>query len=107
MTAVTGTAADNGTKPKPLTGLARVRESETWRTASVMHDAAYEAERLCNEIYRAVTDAYKPSQDTSTAAETAASPDINAKAQEARRLLYATVNYLSALIGDTGGEPPF
>ena len=38
--------------------MAQVREAETYHTASVMHDALSEADRLCAAIYRAVTDAY-------------------------------------------------
>jgi hypothetical protein len=94
-------ATGDGTKPKP-TGMARVQETYTWSTASVMHDAAMEAERLCGAVYNAIHDAYF---DTKTAASTAVSDDdIRAKAEEARRCLYAAANYLSALIGD--GEPP-
>ena len=95
-----GTAPGNGSKPRPA-GMARVQESYAWSTAAVMHDAASEAERLCNEINNAVNAAYF---DTKTAATTAASDPIRDKAHEARRCLYAAVNYLTALIGD--GEPP-
>jgi ferric-dicitrate binding protein FerR (iron transport regulator) len=102
MTATTDKTASNGSKR--LTGMTRVREAETWRIASVMHDAAFEAERLCEQVYRAISDAYQPSQGDSTAAATAASPDIRARAQEARLCLYAAAGHLTALIGD--GEPP-
>ena len=102
MTTTSDKAASNGSQKKRLTGMARIQEADTWRTASVAHDAASEAERLCNDIYTAVHAAYF---DTSNAAETAASDDIRAKAAEARRCLYAAVNYLTALIGD--GDPPF
>ena len=91
-------AANGGTR---VSGMARVQESYAWSTASVMHDAASEAERLCNAIYNAVHEAYF---DSKTAAQTAASEDIREKAAEARRCLYAAVNYLTALIGDA--EPP-
>jgi len=79
--------------------MAYVQEADAWRTASVMHDAVFAAERLCNDVYRAISDAYKPGGDSS-AVTTAASPDIRAKAEEARRCLYAAVNYLTVLIGD-------
>jgi hypothetical protein len=102
MTATTGKMASNGSQDKRLSGMARVQESCTWSTACVMHDAASEAERLCNDVYNAVHAAYF---DTKTAAETAASDHIRDKAAEARRCLYAAANYLTALIGDA--EPPF
>ena len=38
--------------------MAQVREAETYHTASVVHDAVSEADRLCAAVYRAVTDAY-------------------------------------------------
>jgi hypothetical protein len=106
-------AAGNGSTPsttpaarKRLTGMARVREAEAWHTASVMQDAAYEAERLCTDIYHAVSDAYQPSQGDSTAAELAASPGIRDKAREARRCLLAAVGYLDTLVC-SNGESPF
>ena len=107
MTTTTGktaaaTAADGSAKPT-LSGMARVREVDTWRLASIMHDAASEAERLCNDIYTAVSTAYF---DHNAAAETAASDDLRAKGAEARLCLYAAVNYLTALI-DGQGDPPF
>jgi hypothetical protein len=102
MTTTTGKAASNGSQEKRLTGMARVQEADAWRTASVAHDAASEAERLCSDVYNAVQAAYF---DTKTAAETAASDDIREKAAEARRCLYAAVNFLTVLIGDA--EPPF
>ena len=110
MTTTTKAAGNGSTTtpaaPKRLTGMARVREAEAWHTASVMQDAAYEAERLCTDIYHAVTDAYQPSQGDSTAAELAASPSIGDKAQEARRCLLAAVGYLDTLVC-SNGEPPF
>jgi hypothetical protein len=88
-------AASNGSKSKQeLTGIARVREADIWRIASVMHDAVYEAERLCNDIYRIVTDAY---HNTSTAVATAASQEIRAKADEAYGCLQLAASYLDDL----------
>ena len=108
----TTSSAANGTtkaktqlQPERLAGMAVIREAEAWRTASVMHDAAYEGERLCEHIYRAVADAYKPSQGASAAAQTLADPAIRAKAEEARQCLYAAMSYLNDLVADT--EPPF
>jgi hypothetical protein len=108
MTTTTKAAANGSAQPAPaparLSGMARVQEGEAWRLASTMHDAAFEAERLCNDIYRTVSDAYQP-QGVSTAAEVAASSTTRDRAREARRCLHAAVNFLNSLIGD--GEPPF
>lgn len=97
MTTTTGKPSGNGTKPEPR-GMARVQEADSWRTASVAHDAASEAERLCSDIYNAVQAAYF---DTKTAVQVAASDDIRAKAAEARLCLYAAASYLTVLIGDS------
>jgi hypothetical protein len=109
MTA-TAKAASNGstdTTPAPerKTGMARIREAELYHTVSVVNDAAFEAERLCNEIYRAVTGAYLRDGGTvSDAAETADDPHYRDKAHEALRCLSAAQEYLRTLIGDV---PPF
>ena len=96
MTATTGKTTGNDSAPLP-SGMARVRESEAWRTASVMHDAAFEAERLCNEIYQAITKAYTPQSGQTSAAEVAACYDTAVKAGEARDLLQAAITYLVTL----------
>jgi hypothetical protein len=113
----TTTAAGNGStetparKPERLTGMAQVREAQAYHTASVMHDAIFEADRLCSAIYRAVTDAYlnriredQADPDAPRAAETASSPEIRDQTAEALRCLYAAQNYLQNL---TNYEPPF
>ena len=96
----TTTAAGNGStdttttgKPERLTGMAQVREAEAYHTASVMHDAIFEADRLCSAIYRAVTDAYltrvredQADAEARTAAEMADSPEVRGQAAEALRL---------------------
>ena len=66
-------AASNGaetTEPAPQrkTGMAHVHEAEAYHTATLAHDAAFEAERLCSDIYRAVSGA------TGTAARSAKPP---------------------------------
>jgi hypothetical protein len=105
----TDTTTTNG-KPERLTGMAQVREAEAYHTASVMHDAIFEADRLCSVIYRAVTDAYltriqdQADPEASTAAETADSPEVRGQAAEALRCLYAAQTYLQSL---TSYEPPF
>ena len=83
MTAPAKTAR-NGTitaaAPERKTGMAHVHEAEAYHTATIAHDAAFEAERLCNDIYRAVSGAYLRDGGTvSEAAETAATPPPNAR----------------------------
>ena len=115
----TTTAAGNGStetttttgKPERLTGMAQVREAEAYDTASVMHDAIFEADRLCSAIYRAVTDAYlsriredQADPEARSAAETAASAEVRGQAAEALRCLYSAQSHLQQL---TSYEPPF
>ena len=113
----TTTADSNGStnttatgKPERLTGMAQVREAEAYHTASVMHDAIFEADRLCSAIYRAVTDAYltriedQADTETRSAAETAASAEVRDQAAEALRCLYSAQSHLQQL---TNYEPPF
>ena len=116
MTTTTEAASNGGTKtvvtgkPERLTGMAQVREAEAYHTASVMHDAIFEADRLCSAIYRAVTDAYltriqdQADPEARTAAETASSPEVRDQAAEALRCLYSAQTYLQSL---TSYEPPF
>ena len=108
MTTTTSPAANGSASPEPkperLSGMAAIREAEAWRTASLMHSAAFEAEQLANAIYRAVTDAYNP-QGISTAAQTATSPEIQARAHETGQCFYAALSHLNDLVADT--ELPF
>ncbi len=117
MTTTTTTASNGSTtetpagKPERLTGMAQVREAEAYHTASVMHDAIFEADRLCSAIHRAVSDAYlsriredQADTEARSAAETAASPEVRDQAAEALRCLYAAQSYLQQL---TSYEPPF
>jgi hypothetical protein len=116
MTTTTTATGNGGTitttgKPERLTGMAQVREAEAYHTASVMHDAIFEADRLCSAIYRAVTDAYltrvrgdQADPEARTAAETADSAEVRGQAAEALRCLYSAQTYLQSL---TSYEPPF
>jgi hypothetical protein len=104
-------AATTTGKPERLTGMAQVREAEAYHTASVMHDAIFEADRLCSAIYRAVTDAYlsriredQADTEARTATEMASSPEVRDQAAEALRCLYAAQAHLQNL---TNYEPPF
>ena len=111
-TAVSNGSTDTPTagKPERLTGMAQVREAQAYHTASVMHDAIFEADRLCSAIYRAVTDAYllriedQADTETRSAAETAASAEVRDQAAEALRCLYSAQSHLQQL---TNYEPPF
>ena len=118
MTTTTTAAAGNGStetaaagKPERLTGMAQVREAEAYHTASVMHDAIFEADRLCSAIYRVVTDAYlsriredQADPEARSAAEMAASAEVRDQAAEALRCLYSAQSYLQQL---TSYVPPF
>jgi hypothetical protein len=119
MTTTTAAAGNGSTddattttgKPERLTGMAQVREAEAYHTASVMHDAIFEADRLCSAIYRVVTDAYltrfredQADPDAPSAAEMASSPEVRDQAAEALRCLYSAQGYLQQL---SGYEPPF
>ena len=105
------TAEATGQKEKPF-GMAKVRETETYHTFSVAHDALSEAERLCAEVYRAVTDAYfkdlrKNADGTGlTAVQTAESPPMQVKIREALNCLEAAQTYVRQLLVSTY-EPPF
>ena len=88
---------------KPF-GMAKVRETETYHTFSVAHDALSEAERLCAEVYRAVTDAYfrdlrKNADGTGlTAVQTAESPQMQSKIREALNCLEAAQAHMRQLL---------
>jgi hypothetical protein len=109
MTATTSAASNGGTTPasapERLNGIARVKDAEAYHMASVAHDAAFEAERLCSQIYRAASDAYlRDAVGPATAAEAVESPAMQDNISEALRCLVATENYLRSL---SCGEPPF
>ncbi len=105
------TASGPAVQPERATGMAQVREAETYYAASVMNEAVSQAERLSGVIYRAISDAYfkevRRSADNAgrTAAQTADSPEIRARAQEALDCLDAARHYVRRLLA--GPEPPF
>ena len=98
-------------QPERITGMAQVREAEAYQAASVMNLAMSEAERLCGEVYRAVSDAYfkdvrkNADSDGRTAVQTAESPEIRGKATEALNCLHVAEQYVRRLLA--GSEPPF
>lgn len=100
----TAKAASNGkptTGPQArerMSGLARIREAQAYHLSSVAHDAAFEAERLCQEVYRAASDAYlRDSRNISEAAEVLATPAMQDKIIEACNCLVVAVDVLSSL----------
>jgi len=108
----TATAAPSGststaTRPERLSGMAAVRQARAYHEASIMHDAAYEAERLCNDIYRAVSDAYMDRTGTSTSTSTSTAvlddPVTQKKIRDALQCLASAQQWLFSLGGD---EPP-
>ncbi len=111
----TDTAMASGTtdKPERVSGMVVIRNVEAYHTASVLHDAAFEVERLCNAVHQAVSDAYfkeirkerEPRTDL-TATQTAESPQIQAKVQEALNCLHAAEEYARRLLVNTY-QPPF
>jgi len=121
MTATTAAASNGSTtteapapasEPERLTGMARVRDTEVYHDASILRDAMSEADRLCESIYRAISDAYfkdirrkADDADGRTAAEVADSPDVCGQAREALECLNAALGYVNRLTGTY--PPPF
>jgi hypothetical protein len=94
----TAKAASDGTKdpaspPERISGVARVQDAQAYHLASVAHDAAFEAERLCNDIYRAATGPYL----RESTAETLADPAMIRKAEDAVICLATAQVYLTDL----------
>jgi hypothetical protein len=104
----TAKAASNGSTdpagtPERISGVIRVRDAQVYHLASLAHDAAFEAERLCNDIYRAASDARFGDSGSGSAAEALDSQDVTAKAEEAVLCLVTAVLYLTDLF--TGDLP--
>ena len=111
MTTATTKAAANGSQltapdpaPERLTGMALVEQAQVYHLANIARDAAYEAERLCEDIYHAASDTYLRHDTSHDAAPALTGPALRDKASEAIRCLVAAENYLRSL---TAGEPPF
>lgn len=97
MTTVTDKTATDGPRER-RTGINRVRDTEAWRTTTILEEAASEAARLCEQISRAVQDAYFSRDKLDPyAADVAACNDTYDKAQEARTLLQMALDNLSTL----------
>lgn len=102
----TTTAPADPAKQERPAGYAKIREAEAYHASSVMHDAVFEAERLCYAIYRAVSDAYSDRNDGRSTVETAESCEIRDKAVEALRCLRTAEDYLYRLAPERS-ELPF
>jgi hypothetical protein len=107
------TTAETAGEPEKAFGMARVREAEIYHNASVLHDAVFEAERLCTAVHQAVSDAYfkeirkdREARTGMTATQTAESPQVQAKVQEALNCLHAAEEYTKRLLVSTY-QPPF
>jgi hypothetical protein len=101
----TTTPADPAKRERPH-GYGQVREAEVYHASSVMHDAVFEAERLCDAINRAVSDAYFDRNDGRSTVETAESYEVRDKATEALRCLRIAEDYLYRL-APVQPEPSF
>jgi hypothetical protein len=104
----TAKAASNGDTgpagtPERISGVARVRDAQVYHLASLAHDAAFEAERLCNDIYRAASDARFGDPRSGDAREPLDHQAMTAKAEEAVLCLVTAVLYLTDLF--TGDLP--
>ena len=109
MTTMATKAAASGSQPtaaepERATGIALVKQAQAYHLASIAHDAAYEAERLCNDIYRTASSAYLRHGGDSDAVDVITAPAMRDKISEAVRCLVSAENYLRSL---TAGEPPF
>jgi hypothetical protein len=94
------------TAPERPVGVAYVRDAEAYHLVTIAHVAAYEAERLCNQIYRAASETrFGDSPDSVSAADVLADPDTKGHMNEAIRCMNVAAGYLNTLLGDT--EPPF
>jgi hypothetical protein len=91
-------STDTATPPERLTGMARVEDAMAYHLASVANAAAYEAERLCNDIHRVTSGAYLSATKVPEASDTLASPASQQKINEALRCLEIVQQYLRFLM---------
>lgn len=104
----TAKAASNGDTgpacpPGRISGVTRVRDAQVYHLASLAHDAAFEAEHLCNEIYRAASDARFGDPRSGGAPAPLDHQAMTANAEEAVLCLVTAVLYLTDLF--TGDLP--
>jgi hypothetical protein len=89
--------------PERISGVTRVRDAQVYHLASLAHDAAFEAERLCNDIWRAASDARFGDPGSGNARGPLDHQAMTAKAEEAVLCLVTAVLYLTDLF--TGDLP--
>jgi hypothetical protein len=89
--------------PERISGVTRVRDAQVYHLASLAHDAAFEAEHLCNDIYRAASDARFGDPRSGDAPAPLDHQAMTAKAEEAVLCLVTAVLYLTDLF--TGDLP--
>jgi hypothetical protein len=96
---------DTGPVPAPerISGVTRVRDAQVYHLASLAHDAAFEAERLCNDIYRAASDARFGDPGSGNAPGPLDHRAMTTQAEEAVLCLVTAVLYLTDLF--TGDLP--
>jgi hypothetical protein len=101
--ATSNSDADPAGTPERISGVTRVRDAQVYHLASLAHDAAFEAERLCNDIYRAASDARFGDPGSGGAPAPLDHQAMTAKAEEAVACLVTAVLYLTDLF--TGDLP--
>jgi hypothetical protein len=104
----TAKAASNGNTspaaaPERISGVTRVRDAQVYHLASLAHDAAFEAERLCNDIYRAASNARFGDPRSGDAPPPLDHQAMTAQSEEAVLCLVTAVLYLTDLF--TGDLP--
>jgi hypothetical protein len=104
----TTNAASNGStspsgSPERISGVTRVRDAQVYHLASLAHDAAFEAERLCDDIYRAASDARFGDPRSGDAPGPLGHQAMTGTAEEAVLCLVTAVLYLTDLF--TGDLP--
>jgi hypothetical protein len=103
MTAPTTAASNGHDKPRPTAerarGMTHVQQAQAYHLASLAHDAAFEAESLCNQIYRTASDGYlrEPASETPGVAT---DPAMTVTAKEGIACLATALIYLIDLFGD-------
>jgi hypothetical protein len=99
-------ASNGGTGPagtERISGVTRVRDAQVYHLASLAHDAAFEAEHLCNDIWRAASDARFGDPGSGDAPAPLDHQAMTAQAEEAVLCLVTAVLYLTDLF--TGDLP--
>lgn len=80
-------------------GMRRVKEQEAYHLATLIHTAAYEAEQLCDQIYRTASDNYQW-DGSGQLAKVLADQATQAKVRDAINCLVVAVDHLMTLAAD-------